>query len=146
MTVMFINVQASYAADLMDTAARDGTFKKFVSAVRDAGLDDALKQAGPVTFFAPTDEAISKMSDEEWNALSEDRDKLSGVIKSHMIPGKLTIAEIKPGKVRTVQGNALNITSDNGLVAVGEANVIQSDLIADNGVIHAIDQIAQPAE
>jgi uncharacterized surface protein with fasciclin (FAS1) repeats len=54
---------------------------------------------------------------------------------------------VKPGEVKTMEGSSLKLTSDNGKVTLnGEANVIQSDVMADNGVIHEIDTIVMPGD
>jgi uncharacterized surface protein with fasciclin (FAS1) repeats len=58
-----------------------------------------------------------------------------------VIPGKVTVADVKPGKVQTIQGETVTLKSDNGKVTVENANVIQSDMMADNGVIHEIDAV-----
>lgn len=144
MTALFINGLPVYAADLISTAENDGIFRRFITAVQNAGLADSLKQTGPYTFFAPTNEAIAKLPQDEWNSLEQDPEKLAIVLKAHLIPGKTLVAEMKPGPIRTLEGSEVRISSDNGKVAIDEANVIQSDLEADNGVIHAIDRVVLP--
>lgn len=132
------------AADLVDTAATNNTFKIFVAALKAAGFTEALKAAGPYTVFAPTDDAFAKLPPGIWDDLSKDKIKLAQVLAYHVIPGKILVAEMKPGKVKTVQGSLLVLTSDNGKVTVNNANITQSDIVADNGVIHAIDTVVMP--
>ncbi len=134
----------SYAVDIVDTAAADGSFKVFVAALKAAGFTETLKGTGPYTVFAPTDDAFAKLPPGTWDSLSKDKVKLAQVLAHHVIPGKILVAQVKPGKVKTTQGDSLTLRSDNGKVTVNNANITQSDVIADNGVIHAIDQVVLP--
>lgn len=132
---------ASHAADLLTTAEQSGTFKAFVAAVKKSGVAETLKNGGPYTIFAPTDEAISKYGQERWQALEKDRSKLSHLLMGHILPGKMLITEVKPGPATTLAGSTVKLKSDNGKVTVDEANVTQSDITADNGIIHAVDKV-----
>jgi len=134
----------SYAADIVDTVSADGSFKVFVASLKSTGFIQTLKGPGPYTVFAPTDDAFEKLPPGTWNALSKDKVKLAEVLAYHVIPGKIMVMEVKPGKVKTTQGNSLVLSSDNGKVTVNEANITQSDVVADNGVIHAIDKVVLP--
>jgi uncharacterized surface protein with fasciclin (FAS1) repeats len=134
----------SYGADIVDTATTAGTFKVFVAALKTSGFTQTLKNSGPYTVFAPTDEAFAKLPPGTWDALSKDKAKLAQVLAHHVIPGKIMVAEVKPGKVKTAQGDSLTLSSDNGKVTVDNANITQSDVVADNGVIHAIDKVVLP--
>ncbi len=139
-------VGSVFAADIVDTAAKDGSFKIFVAALKSAGFAEALKGTGPYTVFAPTDAAFAKLPAGTWDALSKDKVKLARVLSYHVIPGKVMVTEVKPGKVKTVQGSPLALTSDNGKVTVNNAKITQSDIVADNGVIHAIDTVVMPPD
>ncbi|MES2538588.1 MAG: fasciclin domain-containing protein [Pseudomonadota bacterium] len=141
-----VGIGPLYAADIVDTAAADGSFKIFVAALKTSGLDKTLKGAGPYTLFAPTDSAFEKLPAGAWERISKDKTRLSRVLAYHVIPGAVLVAEVKPGKTKTIQGESLALTSDNGKVTVNGANVTQSDIAADNGVIHAIDALALPPE
>ncbi len=129
------------ALDLMQVAEQSGTFKAFVAAAKKSGLNETLKHGGPYTVFAPTDEAISNFGADRWQALEKDKSRLAQVLMGHVIPGKVLITEVKPGPVTTLAGSTLKLKSDNGKVTVDDANVTQSDVAADNGVIHAIDRV-----
>ncbi len=136
----------AHAGDLMETAATSATFKTFLAAAKKSGVADTLKGQGPYTVFAPGDSAFRKLPQETLDALMKDKNRLAEVLNHHIIPGKVMIADVKPGKVKTIQGDSLTLTSDNGKVTVDNANVIQSDVLADNGVIHEIDTVVLPAE
>jgi len=135
---------AASAADLVDTAVASLNLKIFSAALKTAGLRETLRSTGPYTVFAPNDEAFNKLPPGAWDALSKDKVRLAALLAHHVIPGKVLITEIKPGKVQTIQGDAVTLKSDNGKVTVDQANVIESDLNADNGVIHVIDTVLMP--
>jgi uncharacterized surface protein with fasciclin (FAS1) repeats len=134
------------ADDLLDTARRAGTFKNFIEAVRVAGLTRQLKADGPYTLFIPSDNAIDSLPDGQWQALLKDRERLARVLRYHIVSGKMKVAEVKPGPVPTDEGKPLRLTSDNGMVTVNGARVTESDLAADNGIIHAIDDVLLPPD
>jgi uncharacterized surface protein with fasciclin (FAS1) repeats len=132
------------AADIVDTATEAGSFKTFVAALKAAGFADSLRSSGPYTVFAPSDEAFTKLPAGTWDALVKDKAKLAQVLSYHVVPGKITVADVKPGNIKTVQGDTLYLKSDNGNITVNDAKVIQSDVMADNGIIHAIDTVVLP--
>ena len=139
--VLATNVQA---ADLVDTAAAAGNLKIFVAAVKAAGFAESLRSDGPFTVFAPSDEAFARLPAGTWAALVKDKAKLAQVLTHQVIPGKIMVAEVKPGKTRTLEGGFLELKSDNGRVTADDATVIESDMVADNGVIHAVDTVVMP--
>jgi uncharacterized surface protein with fasciclin (FAS1) repeats len=134
------------AEDLLDTARRAGSFKTFIDAVRTAGLTTQMKANGPYTIFMPTDAAFDQLDAGRWEALQQDKDQLSRVLRYHVIPGKVKVTEVKPGKTRSEAGALLALKSDNGMVTVNGARVTESDLAADNGIIHGIDAVLMPPD
>jgi len=131
------------AADIVDTAVAAGSFKTLVTAVKAAGLVDTLKGKGPFTVFAPTDEAFAKVPKAQLDALLADKAALTKVLTYHVVPAKVVAADVKAGKVKTVQGSELTVTTMGG-VKVDNANVIKTDVMASNGVIHVIDTVIMP--
>ncbi len=144
MTALACAPVSAEAADLVETAVTSGNFKTFVAAVKAAGFTDSLKSSGPYTVFAPSDEAFARLPPGTWNALIKDKARLAQVLTSLVIPGKVLVADVKPGKTKTLQGAQIMLKSDNGRVTVDEATVTESDIVADNGVLHAIDTVAIP--
>jgi uncharacterized surface protein with fasciclin (FAS1) repeats len=137
---MALSVQAK---DIVDTAVAAGSFKTLATALGAAGLVDTLKGKGPFTVFAPTDEAFAKIPKADLDALLKDKAKLTAVLTYHVVAGKVMAADVKAGKVKTVQGSDLNVTTTGG-VQVNGANVVKTDIAADNGVIHVIDTVVMP--
>ncbi len=131
------------AADIVDTAVAAGSFKTLAVALKEAGLIDTLKGPGPFTVFAPTDEAFAKVPKAQLDALLKDKAKLTAVLTYHVVPGKVMAADVKAGKVKTVQGSELTVKTSGG-VMVDNANVVKTDIAADNGVIHVIDTVIMP--
>ena len=132
-----------HAKDIVDTAVAAGNFKTLASALTTAGLVDTLKGKGPFTVFAPTDAAFEKMPKADLDALLKDKAKLTAVLTYHVVPGKVMAADVKAGKVKTVQGTELTMTTTGG-VMVDKAKVTGTDIMADNGVIHVIDSVIMP--
>lgn len=134
---------AALAADIVETAVQAGSFKTLVAAVQAAGLVDTLKGPGPFTVFAPTDEAFAKVPKEALDALLKDKAALTKVLTYHVVSGKVMAADVKAGKVRTVQGQELTLGTAGG-VTVDSARVTAADVVASNGVIHVIDTVVMP--
>ncbi|MDP2771042.1 MAG: fasciclin domain-containing protein [Giesbergeria sp.] len=131
------------AQDIVDTAVKAGNFKTLVAAVQAAGLVDTLKGPGPFTVFAPTDEAFAKIPKTTLDGLLADKAALTKVLTYHVVPGKVMAKDVKAGKVKTVQGQELTISTNMG-VMVDQSKVIATDVTASNGVIHAIDTVLMP--
>ncbi|MGL4575220.1 MAG: fasciclin domain-containing protein [Burkholderiaceae bacterium] len=131
------------AQDIVTTAAGAGNFKTLETALKTAGLTDTLKGKGPFTVFAPTDEAFAKVPKADLDALLKDKAKLTKVLTHHVVPGKVMAKDVKAGKVKAKDGSELNITTDGG-VKVSGAAVTKTDIVASNGVIHAIDTVIIP--
>lgn len=134
---------SAQAADIVDTAVAAGSFKTLATALGAADLVGTLKGKGPFTVFAPTDEAFAKIPKADLEALLKDKKKLTAVLTYHVVPGKVMAADVKAGKVKTVQGSEVTIATTGG-VTVNNAKVIKTDIAADNGVIHVIDTVLMP--
>ena len=132
-----------HAKDIVDTAVAAGNLKTLATALTAAGLVDTLKGKGPFTVFAPTDAAFAKIPKADLDALLKDKAKLTAVLTYHVVPGKVMAADVKAGKVKTVQGSELTISTTGG-VMVDKAKVTTTDIVANNGVIHVIDSVIMP--
>jgi uncharacterized surface protein with fasciclin (FAS1) repeats len=134
---------AVQAKDIVDTAVAAGQFNTLAAALKAAGLVDTLKGKGPFTVFAPTDAAFAKLPKADLDALLKDKAKLAAVLTYHVVPGKVMAADVAAGKVKTVQGSDLTVSTTGG-VMVDNAKVVTTDIVADNGVIHVIDSVVMP--
>jgi uncharacterized surface protein with fasciclin (FAS1) repeats len=134
---------SAQAKDIVDTAVSAGNFKTLATALTAAGLISTLKGPGPFTVFAPTDEAFAKIPKAQLDALLADKSKLTAVLTYHVVAGKVMAKDVKAGKVKTVQGSELTVSTTGG-VMVDNARVTATDIVADNGVIHVIDSVVLP--
>jgi len=130
--------------DIVDTAIEAKSFSTLLTAVKQAGLVDALKGQGPYTLFAPTDEAFAKIPEDKLQALLKDKEALTAVLTYHVIPANVTADQVvNLTSAKTLQGQSISIDTSNG-VKVDNANVIKTDIMASNGVIHVIDEVIMP--
>ncbi|MEL7334165.1 MAG: fasciclin domain-containing protein [Cyanobacteria bacterium J06560_2] len=132
---------------IVDVAAANGSFDTLVSAVQTAGLEDELSADGPYTLFAPTDEAFAALPEGTVEKLvkPENQEALNQVLAYHVVAGAVAASDIEPGAIATVEGSAVEMTVDPaGVMVNGEANVVQPDVVADNGVIHVVDTVLLP--
>ncbi|MCW5552748.1 MAG: fasciclin domain-containing protein [Verrucomicrobiae bacterium] len=132
--------------DIVAVASSAGSFNTLVAAVKAAGLVETLQGAGPFTVFAPTDEAFAKLPKGTVEDLlkPENKQELVAILTYHVVPGKVTAAEVKTMKAKTVNGKELSLKVADGKVSVDNASVVKADVMAKNGVIHVIDHVVLP--
>jgi uncharacterized surface protein with fasciclin (FAS1) repeats len=131
--------------NIVETAREAGAFQTLLTAVDAAGLGEALADGGPFTLFAPTDDAFVALPQETVEGLLADPPALVRVLTYHVVPGRITSAQIThDSEQKTIEGGVLKLAV-NGGVTVNDATVIQADVEAENGVIHVIDQVLIPA-
>ena len=138
---------AHASKDIVDTAAAAGSFETLLAAAQAAGLVDALKGDGPLTVFAPTDEAFAKLPEGTVENLlkPENKDALAGILLHHVVAGKIMSGDIgSSASPATLQGATLDVKANYGKVTVNGANVVTADIGASNGVIHVIDAVILP--
>ena len=132
--------------DIVEVAAGNKSFRTLVAAVKAAGLVDKLKSKGPLTVFAPTDEAFAKLPKGTLQSLlkPENKKKLISILTYHVIPGRVLAKNVKSGRVKTLNGSSFEIRVSKGEVSVNKAKVVATDVMASNGVIHVIDAVIMP--
>jgi uncharacterized surface protein with fasciclin (FAS1) repeats len=133
--------------DIVDTALAAGNFSTLAAALGVAGLLKALKNEGPFTVFAPTDDAFAKIPPQTLSALLQphNREELKAILTYHVVPGRVTAHEVANlNSATTLQGQTVNISKQDG-VKVNDAKVIAPDVEATNGMIHVIDTVLMPA-
>ncbi|PKL95695.1 MAG: beta-Ig-H3/fasciclin [Gammaproteobacteria bacterium HGW-Gammaproteobacteria-8] len=131
--------------DIVDTAIEAGNFTSLVTAVQAAGLVETLKGAGPFTVFAPTDEAFAAIPAADLEALLADKQALTRVLTYHVVAGKVLAADVVGlDSAVSVEGSSIRIEAGESGVTVDGANVIATDIITSNGVIHVIDAVILP--
>jgi uncharacterized surface protein with fasciclin (FAS1) repeats len=128
--------------DVVEVAADDERFSTLVAAVKAAGLVETLKGDGPFTVFAPTNEAFAKLPDGTAEALlrPENRKRLREVLLYHVVPGRIRLGR---RELATAQKASVTVVAE-GTLLVNNAEVLASDVVASNGVIHVIDTVLIP--
>lgn len=145
-TVQTVSMPAA-AGNIVEVASKAGNFKTLIAAAKAAGLVDALTGDGPLTVFAPTDEAFAKLPEGTVEELLKPANKeaLANILKYHVVPGRIYSDQaIEAGRAETAMGQSVDIASANGNVMVETARVVKADVEAANGVIHIIDRVILP--
>jgi uncharacterized surface protein with fasciclin (FAS1) repeats len=129
---------------IIDTATDAGKFSTLLNALKAAGFTQTLRGTGPYTVFAPTDAAFKHLAPGALNALLKDTKKLKAVLSYHIVSGTVAANDLKAGDIKTLEGTPLVVALVDGKVTVNGAKVVQADIDASNGVIHAIDAVIMP--
>lgn len=135
-----------HSKDIVDTAADAGAFTTLLAAAEAAGLVDTLKGDGPLTVFAPTDDAFAKLPEGTVASLlePENKDKLVSILTYHVIAGEVKSTDLSDGMMAaTVEGSEISVKLGDS-VMIDEATVVQADIMTSNGVIHVIDTVLMP--
>ncbi|WP_363318498.1 fasciclin domain-containing protein [Algoriphagus sp.] len=133
---------------VVDIAANSPDFTTLTAAVNEAGLTETLSQSGPFTVFAPTDGAFTdflaanNLSAEELLANPD----LASILTYHVIGGSVTADQVSPGAVSPLNDIPFYVSEDpdGNLWINGNAQIIETDIMADNGIIHVLDYVITP--
>lgn len=132
-------------ADLVDTTVQAGNFEQLMNALTATELVELLRSPGPFTVLAPTDAAFAQLPEKTLNSLLLNLPNLKRVLMYHILPGDVRsddLAEI--AEAPTEEGSIVAVAKTNGTTKINDAQVLQTDILADNGVIHAIDTVLIP--
>ncbi|MFT7076350.1 MAG: putative surface protein with fasciclin (FAS1) repeats, partial [Planctomycetota bacterium] len=132
---------------LLDLASGDGNFTTLVAALEAAGLSESLAGDGPLTVFAPTNDAFAALGDETLQELLTERGRpqLRSILLHHVVAGEVPSDElVKMDSVKTLAETSLDVKIALGRLTVGEAAIEAADLPASNGVLHVIDRVLLP--
>jgi uncharacterized surface protein with fasciclin (FAS1) repeats len=140
------NTKTAPTKNIVDTVSAEGLFTTFAAAINAAGLTAELAAKGPFTVFAPTDEAFKKLPAGAYNNLLKDAGKLKAILNYHVVSGHFMARDLKSGEVATAQGTPLSASVSSSDVRVNGARVAQADIVATNGVVHAIDAVLLPKD
>jgi len=133
--------------DIVDTAVADGRFTTLAAALEAAGLVETLKGEGPFTVFAPTDDAFAKLPEGTVEALLQDIPALTDILLYHVVSGEVMAADVVSlESAEAVSGQSISIKVMDGKVFLNDSEVIITDVVATNGVIHVIDSVLLPPQ
>lgn len=130
---------------VLDLAAQQKNLSTFVAAVHTAGLDDMLRGAGPLTVYAPTNDAFEKLSSAERDALLSDPARLKALLLGLTVNDLILVhngdSTMTGGSVATAGGRELSFGGDMDHPMIGAAHVVAADMRAANGAITTIDKV-----
>jgi len=142
--------EAPKGKTIVETAAADATLKQFSSLLQSADLAAMLKGDGPFTVFAATDDAFNKLEKGKLDDLkkSENKAKLAGILKYHVVKGKHSAADVAKltGKTIKTENGEATVTVKDGKTMIDTATVTKGDIACSNGVIHIVDAVLMPKE
>lgn len=137
---------------ITEVVAGNPEFSTLLAAVEAAGLAETLSGNGPFTVFAPTDAAFAELPAETLDTLLQpaNKDQLAAILTYHVVPAEVMAADVQAGEVPTVNSAPFTVALDGQAVEItdgqgNQANVIETDIEAANGVIHVIDAVLLPA-
>ena len=135
---------------IVDLAVGNKSFSTLVAALKAADLVDTLAGEGPFTVFAPTNAAFAKLPKATLANLlkPENKEQLKKILTYHVVSGAVTAKMLKSGPVDSVEGSKIAVKvakkGSKMSVRVNNANVIQANVKASNGYIHAIETVIMP--
>ena len=130
---------------ILEAANRAGTFTLLMTAVNKAGLVDTLNGDGPLTVFAPTDEAFAKLPAGAVEALLDNPVSLKSILLHHVIAGDYRAVDVAQQKsIKMMNGAPATIKAAGHAVWIDDSRIVAADILADNGVIHVIDSVLLP--
>lgn len=140
------------AMSIVDVAVANGSFTTLVTALQATGLDTVLDDPDTdFTVFAPTDDAFALLGSETIASLLADTDTLSDILLNHVISGTavlqdgaVSVAQSADKMVTMANDNQVSLSLGDGTLYVNKSAVSLTDVIADNGVIHVVDQVILP--
>ncbi|WP_374570028.1 fasciclin domain-containing protein [Phenylobacterium sp.] len=134
--------------DIVTTARMSGQFTTFLKAVDATNLTNLLSQTKNITVFMPTDAAFAALPPGELDKLMspDNRAALQKLLIYHIVNASLDSSKFKgaKGPVPTVAGVNVEIDGSGDHIMVNDADVVQTDVMATNGVIHVIDKVLNP--
>ena len=130
--------------NIIEAATDAGNFKMLLSAFKSASLIDMLRSPGQYTIFAPTDAAFKRLPAGSLDALFKDARTLKPFLCNHMMRGVKAANDILPGELTPLEGKSLRASLQGSAVLINGVQLVQSDIRATNGVIHAIDEVLVP--
>lgn len=136
-------VTAEHIADLIND---NPSLQTFAQALDKADLENILEEGGPYTIFAPSDRAFASLPAATRKRVIQDasRTSLRQILTYHIISGQIYANQLQSGELVTEAGNWINIDVDGSQVKVNEAEIVEPDLKATNGVVHIVDRIILP--
>jgi transforming growth factor-beta-induced protein len=128
--------------DIVETIRAAGTFTTLLSALEATRLLRLLRQPGPFTLLAPTDDAFARLSPGEFGTLLGEPERLVAVLERHIVAERVTAADLaRRTTIEPMLGASLHVAFGSYGIKLDGVSLIGTDLIASNGVVHVIDAV-----
>lgn len=134
---------------VVQVAMDDEQFSSFSQALQNSGLASSLKNQGPYTVFAPTNEAFDALPDQQRQQLTntQNKQKLRNVLTYHVVEGEINVSDLQnKSNLTTMQGETIKVSQQGENLMVGNAQIVEEDIQAGNGVVHGIDAVLMPQQ
>jgi uncharacterized surface protein with fasciclin (FAS1) repeats len=131
---------------LLENIMMDSSYTIFDAALDSTGLVETLRQSGPFTIFAPTNEGFRKLPPGVYESLVQTRKRdLANILSYHIVASSIKTKDLRDGqKLRTLAGEELIVTLRKDKVLVNGIEVVNLDIESSNGVIYVINDILFP--
>ncbi len=130
--------------NIIETALGNTNFTTLVTALNATDLVQTLSGTGPFTVLAPTNDAFAKFGEDTVKELLEDKEKLTSILKHHVLAGKIMSKDLQNQKEATpLSGDMVKISKSEDIM-INDAKVSTADIVCSNGVIHEIDTVLTP--
>ena len=139
--------QAATDNSIVAVAQAAGGFDTLLAAATAGGLAEALASNGPFTVFAPVDAAFAELPQAAVNNLMqpENRETLASLLQHHVVSGRIDAAGVvEAGELESLAGTPLTVEVEGDEVRIGGVRIVQTDIGADNGIIHVVEQVLFP--
>lgn len=130
--------------DIVGRVTTGVVFTELAGLAIDAGLVETLQGPGPFTVFAPTDAAFAKLPLDVLHAVQDDPKLLARVLTYHVLPGKLAVADLQDGEMKTVSGDMITITKVGDATYINGNLIATADVEASNGMVHVMNDVLVP--
>lgn len=137
--------QCERGQNIVELATNDGRFTTLIAAIKASDLQDYLSNTEGLTVFAPTDEAFAKLPTGTLEALLADKAALRNILTYHVVGAKVPAAvAMTLTEATMLNGQKVEIRLEAGKLFVNDSQVVLTDIVAKNGIVHAIDAVLIP--
>jgi uncharacterized surface protein with fasciclin (FAS1) repeats len=147
--VVFAQSAAARADSVLETLRNAGNFSIFLAAAKNADMNEMLSTRDPITVFAPSDDAFSKLSKKTVDMLikPEGKEGAKTLVSNHVIAGVILASDVSGKRLEatTIAGTNLLIDDTRAFMIAG-GKVTKADIVADNGLVHVVDTVLTPEE
>lgn len=142
----FVIPSVSFAANIVEVAQSNDVFTSLVEAVVAQDLAGALSdEDAELTVFAPTNDAFANLSPYVARVLEAEPELLTEILLYHVVAGDLRAADVlTQDSLETLQGGSVHVLLKDGNAMINNSVITATDIVADNGVVHVIDEVLLP--